>query len=148
MLIWTFGGAEALANPWFGIGMRDWNRPEMMYSGTVDAYWLVNAMTYGFPSVVALALVMIGVIFGLLRVQRHFHGPDVLVTKGLIGFAAIMLISGFTVHLWEAINCWIAMVLGSAASIITQARAVPPPTWFAPQGVPDRLPALRPAAAE
>lgn len=147
MLIWQFGGAEALANPWFGIGMRDWSRPEMMYNGTVDAYWLVNAMIYGFPSVVALGLVMIGAIAALLRAQRLLHAADTPVTKALICFIAIALLSGFTVHLWEAINSWIAILLGCAVSIGTQARFAPRPVWHVAQSTSAMPLALQPVAA-
>lgn len=147
LAIWEYGGAEALANPIFGIGFRDWARPEYMYTGSVDAYWLVQAMSHGLPSPIALGLVMVGAIFGVLRTQRFRHKADADAARAIVVFIVIAIVCGFTVHFWEAVNSWIALVIGGGASLASQARVAPIPQWYVPPPVQQSLP-IRPVAAE
>jgi len=149
--IWEFGGAEALANPWFGIGQRDWARPQFMYSNSVDAYWLVLTMNHGFPALVAVLLAMIGTFVAVWRTQRFRHPADANVGKALMLFMVIVVVSGFTVHLWEAVYCWIIVIMGCGVSLAGQARQAPRPQWVIPPStmVPawDQGGTSRPAAA-
>jgi len=131
--IWQYGGAEAMANPLFGIGLRDWVRPEQMYTSSVDSYWLLITMMHGFPALAATALAMVGTIVLIFVTQRHRHPADQDVGKAIMLFLFIIIISGFTVHLWEGLNCWILMVIGCGASLASQARHCPAPVWHAPQ---------------
>ena len=132
-LIWEYGGAEALANPLFGIGLRDWARPEYMSSETVDAYWLVIAMLNGFPALAATALAMLGAIIAILRTQRFRHSADADAAKSIVLLLVIAAVSGLTVHFWEAINSWIALIMGCGVSLASQARSVPAPFWHTPR---------------
>lgn len=120
--IWEYGGAEAMANPWFGIGQRDWARPIGMSNDSVDAYWLVLAMFYGFPAVAGAAALMLGAIIGLIRSQRWRRPEDRGVALALIFFIIVVVFSGFTVHLWESLHSWIIMLCGASISLATQAR--------------------------
>ncbi len=132
MWIWEYGGAEALANPWFGIGLRDWVRPEGMISESVDAYWLLVTMMHGFPVLVSLAMVMLGTLFAIMMTQRFRHPADQDVGKAIMVFIVIAIISGFTVHFWQQINTWLALVAGAGLSLASQARFVPQPQWHQP----------------
>jgi hypothetical protein len=145
--IWEYGGAEALANPIYGMGFRDWARPEFMYTGSVDAYWLVEAMAHGFPAPIALGVVMLGTIVAVLRTQRFRHKADADAARSVVVFIVIAIVSGFTVHFWESVNSWIALVLGCGASLASQARVAPLPRWhIAPPS--QQLLTIRPLAAE
>ena len=145
--IWEYAGAEALANPLFGIGMRDWARPDDMYSDSVDSYWLVMAMVHGFPQFISTALVMIGTFVAVLRTQRFRHAADADAAKAILVVIAIAALSGFTVHFWEAIGTWIVLVMGCGVSLATQARYAPVPQWHVAQRGPQQL-SIRPVAAE
>ena len=145
--IWEYAGAEALANPIFGIGLRDWARPDGMYSDSVDSYWLVMAMVHGFPQLIATALVMIGTFVAVLRTQRFRHAADADAVKAIVVFIAIAALSGFTVHLWESIGAWIVLIIGCGVSLATQARYAPVPEWHVAQRGP-QYPLMRPLAAE
>lgn len=127
MLIWEYGGAEAMAHPLFGIGQRDWIRPVAMANDTVDSYWLLLAMYYGFPAMVAPLLAMIGVMIALLRTQKYRHSADQDCIKGIVFFFIIVIFAGVTVHLWENVHAWIYGMLGAAVSLATQARSTPLP---------------------
>jgi len=133
MYIWEYGGAEAMQNPIFGIGAHDWARPEGMISDSVDAYWLFIAMTYGFPAVAALSLANIGTIVAIVRSQRFRHSADADAAKAVIVFIAVAIVSGFTVHLWESVISWIALIIGCGVSMASQARYIPgPQVWLRP----------------
>ena len=127
MLIWEYGGAEAMANPVFGIGQRDWIRPTSMPSDSIDAYWLLLSMLYGFPAAAAVLLMMIGAIVGLLRTQKFRHPADADCAKGMIFFLIIVIFCGFTVHLWDNVHAWALSLVGAAVSLSTQTRSVPAP---------------------
>jgi len=127
--IWEFGGAEALANPIFGIGQRDWTRPVGMLSDSVDSYWLLLAMYFGFPQLIAVLAIMLGTIFALLVTQRWRHPADRDVAKGIIFLLIIVIFAGLTVHLWEGVHSWIVLIIGAAVSLSTQARTAPQPIY-------------------
>lgn len=129
MIIWSYGGAEAMANPVFGIGMRDWARPEGMVSDSVDAYWLVETMVHGFPMLAALAMTTLGVLIAVFQTQKFRHPADRDAGKAMMIFITVVIFSGFTVHLWESINSWAALMLGCGMSLATQARVAPAPVW-------------------
>ena len=120
--IWEFGGAEALAHPWFGLGQRDWARPIGMESNSVDAYWLALAMFYGFPAVAGALGVMGGTVVALARTQRLRAPADRQVAFAIIAFITIAALSGLTVHLWEGLHAWIILLCGAGVSIVASAR--------------------------
>ena len=145
--IWEYAGAEAMANPLFGIGLRDWVRPIGMNSDSVDSYWLIMAMVHGFPALVSLALVMIGTMVAVLRTQKYRHAADADAAKAVIVFIGIAIFSGFTVHFWESIGSWMMLVIGGGVSLATQARYAPAPEWHVAQRGPQPV-AIRALAAE
>jgi len=127
MWIWEYGGAEAVNNPWFGIGQRDWARPSSMVNDSIDSYWLLLAMFYGFPAMAAVLLTMLGAIYSLLKTQKYRHAADRDCARGIVYFLMIAVFAGVTVHLWENVHAWIMLVLGGAVSLATQARIAPAP---------------------
>ena len=115
VMIWTYGLESVVQNPFLGIGLRDWVRPDWMYSSTIDAFWLVIAMTTGVPALLLLS----GALFSL---ARHVHKPRLrpldIQTKPLRlawTFALIALsLAGFTVHYWNAIYGYFFFICGMA----------------------------------
>lgn len=116
-LIWTYAGAEVTNHPIFGIGLRDWERPQWMVSPSVDSFWLLPAMRYGLPLTVGTFLVMIG---GAALAIRQAAGRS-LADRRLTAGIAIVLIStifaGFSVFYWEGIFCWLLLLAGIAVSV-------------------------------
>ncbi|MDX2156404.1 MAG: hypothetical protein SFW09_07830 [Hyphomicrobiaceae bacterium] len=123
LLIWENGLANVWANPLFGIGLNDWERPQWMASPTVDAFWLVIAMRNGIPAFLLLVLVVFLLVRGVggavrLRdeqVQQHAKG-------WIISLVALVLV-GCTVHYWNVPYAFFFFFLGMGACFSSAARA-------------------------
>ena len=70
VLIWNYGMENVMGSPIFGIGLNDWVRPWWMHSGSFDNFWLLQAMRYGIPAFVFLALAIAASIWSITRAQR------------------------------------------------------------------------------
>lgn len=123
--VFQYASAEALRNPVFGIGMNDFARPGWV-SWSVDNFWLLNALRYGFPAsaFVALAFVML-----LWRVGRADIRDPLVASyrKGLIIAITGVCVALGTVHVWNASFAFLMFMLGSAAWFLDYARENPPP---------------------
>lgn len=112
ILIWEFGSAEAMRNPFFGIGEGDWVRPPYM-SSSVDNFWLLQAMKYGMP---ACFMLMGGLALILLRARRA-NGPnaarDMLRRGAIFSLLGVSVAMG-TVHLWNAVFTWFMFLMGAS----------------------------------
>lgn len=115
VMIWTHGIESVINNPLLGIGLNDWVRPAWMYSSTVDAFWLVIAMTTGLPALILLASALLSLV---LNVHKPRFRPLDLQTRPLRlawTFALIALsLAGFTVHYWNAIYAYFFFICGAA----------------------------------
>ena len=112
MSIWTYGGAEVMRHPIFGIGTRSYTRPYWMISPSVDAHWLYMTMRYGFPAGMSLLFSM---IISAAMALRGAWSPFSLDRKvGLaIGFSLISIIfTGLSVYLWEGMGIWMTLLTG------------------------------------
>jgi hypothetical protein len=147
-LIWEYASAEALNHPVFGIGLRDWERPAWM-GASVDSFWLLSAMMFGFPMAVGAFLTLAGSIS--LMAKRCGRAPwEVRRAALALGtLLAVIIFSGFTVHLWEGVACWMLMMCGAGMTlsqwrdqIAPQHRQMRPPMQRPPM---PRPPMQRPA---
>ncbi|WP_274697769.1 hypothetical protein [Aurantiacibacter sp. D1-12] len=121
-LIWQFAGAEAAANPFFGIGLRDWARPGWM-GDSVDSYWLVLSMRYGIPSALASAVVMAGTIGLLASTGKHRSSRDQHVAVALAILLFTVMFSGLSVHIWEGLHIWVIMLCGASVTFAKEYRS-------------------------
>lgn len=152
-LIWEYAGAEVVNNPFFGIGLRDWERPEWMVNPSVDSYWLISAMLLGLPMAIASFLTNAGTV-AALAVQCRRAPPDVRRTAFAIGTSLVAVIfSGFTVHLWEGVAAWMLMVTGAGVTLsqwrlqyVPQRLVAPSPLMRVPPHPPKRSYRLSPAS--
>lgn len=121
MLIWQFAGAEVQQSPWFGIGFREWHRPDWMHSGSVDAHFLLLSMRFGLPVGVAAFFLMLCPALVALWGTRAHKG---LIRSGALGISFALLtltISAFSVALWEGVEKWTLLLSGMAVSFGSQA---------------------------
>jgi len=109
ILIFEYGIENVYANPWFGIGFHDWSRPEWMASGSIDNFWLVEAMTYGVPNLI-LVLVCIWFAVGRFWLERDrmFGSLRFSYMLGLVG----MMMAGCTVHFWNNLFVYFFFYVG------------------------------------
>lgn len=103
------------ANPWFGIGLGDWERPWWMVSSTVDAFWLVIAMRGGIPTFLLLAIAILLIGRAVVNNQSKLADPVArrLAAGWLISLIALSLI-GCTVHYWNVLHSYYFFFIGLA----------------------------------
>ncbi len=111
--IWEHGMNNVCANPWFGIGLDDWQRPWWMVSSTVDAFWLVITMRGGIPAFLLLTFAMALMARSVAKNQRRFADPKARkVAMGwMISLIALSLI-GCTVHYWNVLHAYFFFFIG------------------------------------
>lgn len=119
VLIWTFGSISVMEHPLWGIGFNDWRRPSWM-GGSMDNFWLVQAVRGGLPVAIGLVGCILLISIGISRQKNLTEQVDryrkaILIT--LVGvFVAIT-----SVHLWNAIYCWLMFLIGSGVWIYNDA---------------------------
>lgn len=141
ILIFTYGTAEVARNPILGLGLGDWIRPPWM-SDSMDNFWLLLAVRYGLPSMLALMGAMIGLV---VAIANRPDFPDAWKNArhawafGLFGMAVV----GATVHLQNALFVLFMFMIGSGVWMYdtkpnrpAQPGGTAPPR---PAGPPNRL---------
>lgn len=121
ILIWDYGTENVLANPWFGLGenIEAWSRPSWM-GASVDNFWLLMAMKYGLPMLLALALA-IALIIRMLSRAPLLTAEEKRARAGLLISIGGIVIAGGTVHLWNSMMSFIMFVLGSGLWVVAGA---------------------------
>jgi hypothetical protein len=109
--IFEFGIQNVYAHPIFGIGFNDWVRPAWL-TGSVDNYWLLNAMRYGFVGAGFLVLGFGLHLYQALRAPIH----DQHVQRLRVGYMIALCATCFTmltVHVWGAVGVFVMFYLGA-----------------------------------
>ena len=112
ILIFQFGMDNVWANPIFGLGLADWERPAWMHSASVDNFWLLNAMRYGIPGFLSLAAFYISVIASMAR-SRPRTIPEKLHRNGHVFALVALILSLATVHIWGTALYFILFFIGA-----------------------------------
>ena len=119
LLIFEFGMNNVWANPIFGLGLNDWARPAFMVTGSMDNFWLVNAVRYGIPGFLLIAA---GFGWVLWKVGfRDFDDDRILwqLRRGwMITFVGLTF-TLCTVHVWATIFSFTFFFFGSGVWMIT-----------------------------
>ncbi len=147
ILIWQFGSAEALRHPLFGIGFGEWERPSYM-SGSMDNFWLVQAVRFGIPAFLLLASAMVIILRRMGA--RQLPTEALRMTRQGIMFSLIALSTSIiSVHLWNASYVWFCFLMGACVWPIVlplaQSDALSSPKDAAPIA-PAIAPRLKPSA--
>ena len=126
VIIFQYGSQDVIRNPFFGIGYNVWTRPPWMHSTSMDNFWLVQAVTFGFVGFLLLAIAVLVSLFIRwkgLKPEDHFLRTGW--TISMIG----VIVSGCTVHFWNSTYVYFAFLLGCGAIFsngLLHARPVPP----------------------
>lgn len=145
--IWQYCIENILRHPIIGIGTSDWDRPEWMFSSTIDAFWLVVPLRQGLPALLlltgALVLLVRKVSLAMKRCDAEWR---LLGTGWIISLMSLILV-GFTVHYWNVpyayffffvgLGAWIAEPRRLPQAAKSRPRAMvesPRLTWLAPGG--------------
>ncbi|MBU2359452.1 MAG: O-antigen ligase family protein [Alphaproteobacteria bacterium] len=111
--IFDAGWAAVKGSPFFGIGFNDWPRPDWVTS-SVDNFWLLTAMRYGFVGMGFLMLALLSHF--VLLIRARITDPDTLAIRighaiALAGISFTML----TVHIWGTMSVFVMLYIGAGA---------------------------------
>jgi len=133
LLIWEFASNNIMDSPIFGIGLNTWVRPAWMPS-SVDSFWLVVALTGGFPAIILLVTFVILLLVKVHK-QTYFPEPAQHWQMRFAWTAAVLslCLQAFTVHYWGAMHSFFFFVLGLGAWMAEGNRYLSPRTVAAPR---------------
>lgn len=117
-LIFEYGFQNALDNPLFGIGLNDWVRPSWMYGDSMDNFWLVVAVRYGFPAAICIIL---GYLFVLIKVifRDIKNDPELWLIRQAWVFSFVGLTFTLcTVHIWANIYSFVFFMFAAGIWLI------------------------------
>ncbi len=133
-IIFEWGMMNVWANPIFGLGLREWIRPFFMRKGSVDNFWLLNAMQYGIPG---FLLLLMGYLPTLWWIGRRDFDADLrlwqLRRAWMFTFAGLTL-TLCTVHIWTSIFSFVFFLFGAGMWFLTAKPASPDLQGAAAQG--------------
>lgn len=124
ILIWRYGSESVMLSPIFGHGLNDWERPGWM-GGSIDNFWLVNAVRYGIPGFLLSASSFLAVCIGLGRL-KNLPFEVAQCRMGLVVTICGLAISLCTVHVWDAPYVLIIFLLGSGMWMFDAPKASAP----------------------
>ena len=119
ILIWQWGVENVAKNPIFGLGLdvANWERPYWK-SSSADNFWLVIAMQFGLPTVIAFATAVLLILRGAARATLS----DPLARRCQAGFLTTLgglVIAGGTVHYWHSIMAFSMFFFGAGVWLYT-----------------------------
>lgn len=123
--IFNYGSAEALRHPFFGIGFGEWVRP-FWRGPSVDNFWLLMAMRYGFP---ALLFLWVGLIIHAANIMSRPGLSEELSdyrSGYLFAWVGMIFVLG-TVHIWGSTAIFIMTYIGAGAWLYTGSQTETPP---------------------
>lgn len=118
ILIWQYGVENVMANPLFGLGLKDWTRPSWM-SSSADNYWLLLTMRYGLPSILMISIAITLIFRRVGRVPLQ-HENDSLARAAYLVTISGIIVAGGTVHYWHAMMAFVMFVFGSGIWLISE----------------------------
>ena len=141
VLIFEWGLKNVWANPLYGLGLNEWVRPWFMNSGSMDNFWLLNAVRYGIPGFLLMATGYVLIIWGVARRKIEEGTPTWQFRRAwMITFVGLVL-SLCTVDVWASVFSYVSFLLGSGVWFLSAAEKLPK------TGVSARLAAGRSSAA-
>jgi len=112
IIIFHAGMADVGRNPVLGLGLNMWTKPRWMHSDSMDNFWLVQAVKFGIPGFLSLALAT----FSLARRPKLSADPSLNRLRIGWTFSIVGLsVAGCTVHYWNASLVYFAIILGAGA---------------------------------
>ncbi|WP_425041422.1 O-antigen ligase family protein [Primorskyibacter sp. S187A] len=118
--IFDWGMVNVWANPIFGLGLRDWVRASWMsHLGSVDNFWLLQAMRYGIPAFLFLA---VGTFLAMFQVGRRRFTSGSELSNCQLAWMLTMLslvLTLCTVHVWGPVHTLFMMMISSGLWMLT-----------------------------
>lgn len=132
ILIWQYGTENIARHPWFGIGYGDWDRPDWMYSGSFDHFWLIMALRWGIPEALFLLAATIIAVTMLAFRSARIPSVDGRLLRGVAISLAVFALGVNSVSLWLNTLVWFFMLVGMAVSLGSTTETAPVPRGKVP----------------
>ncbi|CTQ49335.1 O-antigen ligase family protein [Jannaschia donghaensis] len=115
-----FGSVEnnVPASPWFGIGLNDWIRPSFMFSGSMDNFWLVMGVRYGFPGFLLIAAGFAVQVAKLIRLKLPPGHPALFLRRASVFTFLGLSFTLATVHVWGNVYSFVMFFVGATAWMV------------------------------
>jgi hypothetical protein len=105
ILINRYAMDSVIQNPFFGIGLNDWHRPDWM-PPSIDDFWLVIAVTHGMLTLTCLFIVM---YFSLKSTYVNSSSRE---SVGIRVLLISIIVAAFTVHMWNSLYVFFWLLIG------------------------------------
>ncbi|EBA14560.1 hypothetical protein RSK20926_01157 [Roseobacter sp. SK209-2-6] len=115
--LFEYGTEQIGKTPVFGVGYNDWGLPPWM-SGSIDNFWLLQALVYGIPSLIALAG---ATIIPMLLIGRRDFAKDSSLQHARLGWIFTMIsmcLTLATVAVWGEMHSFVMFILGSGVFML------------------------------
>jgi len=117
LILLEYGLAQVVQTPLFGVGFNNWNLPVWM-SGSLDNFWLANALIFGLPAFLLLAAAF---AYGMIAVGRRKFAPGGDLYNIKLSWMIVMVsitLTLATVYIWSEIASLVMFVIGSGAFLL------------------------------
>lgn len=122
---WNNGIDDVLRNPVFGMNPEDWTRLFWM-TPSIDNYWLFQGMRGGLPSLVLIACAIMLIVRALFRRPAGEVDPRLhLLARGWCFTMLAMVLCGATVHFFDKLQPYFALLLALGAALARIIDAAP-----------------------
>ena len=127
---------------WFGLGLNDWARPAYMYSGSMDNFWLLMAVSYGVPGFLFLAIGYLSILVRIIRLKIEDVRLALCRRAWVFTFMGITFTLS-TVHIWGSLYSFFAFMFGAGVWMLTAPMSRPSTTDQPPPTVESVRPPTR-----
>ncbi len=105
ILINSYVMDTVMQNPYFGIGLHDWPRPDWM-PPSIDNFWLLIAVQYG---LITFTCLMVVVYLSLKSTYVNYGTSE---SVGIRVLLISIIVAAFTVHMWNASYVFFWLIIG------------------------------------
>lgn len=115
--LFEFGTEQIAKTPIFGVGYNDWGLPPWM-SGSIDNFWLLQALIYGIPSLVGLAG---AALMAMVLIGRRDFSEDSKLKNCRLGWVFTMIsmcLTLATVAVWGDMQSFVMFIIGSGVFMV------------------------------
>lgn len=116
MVLLEYGIAQIGRTPFLGVGYNYWGLPKWM-TGSMDNYWLLNAVVYGLPALIFLVAVFLTLMMPAARRQLDPASPLADVRRAWMFTMFGMILTLATVAVWGEMSSILFFLVGSGAFI-------------------------------
>lgn len=114
MVLLEYGMAQIGRTPFLGVGYNYWGLPEWM-TGSMDNYWLLNAVVYGLPAFFFLAAVFLSLMVSAARRKLDPNSPMADIRRAWSFTMFGMILTLATVAVWGEMSSIVFFLVGSGA---------------------------------